>query len=93
MVDLMTEREREERQLKYNEACEKEINRKHGIKSGLWSQTWWKGFEVHAEDVEPEQSMIPHLGKHRRENLVASDEIPSRRERRVVGMHLTPPSN
>ncbi|KAH9298396.1 hypothetical protein KI387_030078, partial [Taxus chinensis] len=61
MVDIMTKNEREEGQIKYNEACEREINRQCGITSGLWSQTWWKGVEVHVEDVEPEQSMICHL--------------------------------
>ncbi|KAH9313320.1 hypothetical protein KI387_028355, partial [Taxus chinensis] len=61
MDDITTEKEREERQIKYDEVHEREIDRQRGITSGLWSQTWWKGVEVHVKYVEPKQSVIPHL--------------------------------
>ncbi|KAH9306988.1 hypothetical protein KI387_011392, partial [Taxus chinensis] len=52
--------EREERRLKYNEMREKEIDRQRRITSGLWSQTWWKGVKVHAEDVELKHPVVSH---------------------------------
>ncbi|KAH9311592.1 hypothetical protein KI387_026627, partial [Taxus chinensis] len=55
--------------------------------------TLWEGVEVHAEDVEPEQSVLPHLGKHVRETPSASDESSSHGERRVIGTYLNPPSD
>ncbi|KAH9326742.1 hypothetical protein KI387_006920, partial [Taxus chinensis] len=52
-----------------------------------------KGVEVHAEDVEPEQFVLPHLGKHRREAPSTSDEISLHGERRSIGAHLNPPGD
>ena len=53
----------------------------------------WEGFEVHTEDVEPENSVPPHLGKRGRETSSASDDISSYRERRTIGKHPIPPSD
>ncbi|KAH9296493.1 hypothetical protein KI387_040081, partial [Taxus chinensis] len=51
-------------------------------------------FEVHAEDVEPEQSVLPHLGKRGRRTPSASDESSSDEERRqTIGTHLNPPGD
>ncbi|KAH9291432.1 hypothetical protein KI387_043378, partial [Taxus chinensis] len=52
-----------------------------------------EGIEVYIEDMEPEQSMLPHLGKCRKETPLASDESSSLRERRVFDVYLNPPSD
>ncbi|KAH9291626.1 hypothetical protein KI387_043184, partial [Taxus chinensis] len=52
-----------------------------------------EGFEVHMEDVDPEQSVLPHIGKHVRETPSASGESSSHGERRVIGTYLNPPSD
>ncbi|KAH9327607.1 hypothetical protein KI387_007785, partial [Taxus chinensis] len=47
----------------------------------------------HVEDVEPEQSVQPHLSKRIRETPSDSDESSSSRERRIIDMYLSPPSD
>ncbi|KAH9308992.1 hypothetical protein KI387_036903, partial [Taxus chinensis] len=59
----------------------------------VWQQMLREGFEVHIEDMEPEQSVRPHLGKRMRETPSASNEISSHGERRTIGTHLSPPSD
>lgn len=43
--------------------------------------------------MEPEQSVLPHLGKRIRETPSAYVESSSCGERRVIGTYLNPPSN
>ncbi|KAH9316319.1 hypothetical protein KI387_024946, partial [Taxus chinensis] len=71
---LAAERKREEIRLKYNEACEREIEKKQEVveKMALWRKIVREGVEIHAEDVEPEPQELPHLRKHDREPSLAS---------------------
>ncbi|KAH9313481.1 hypothetical protein KI387_044600, partial [Taxus chinensis] len=52
-----------------------------------------EGFEVHIEDVELEKFVLPHLRKKVRKTPSASDESSSCGDRRVIGVHLNPPSD
>ncbi|KAH9300224.1 hypothetical protein KI387_011807, partial [Taxus chinensis] len=76
MTNITMDKEREERWLKYSEARERVIARQREVVSvmDLWRQTLWEGVEVHIKDVEPEQSLLAHIGKCIREIPSASNE-------------------
>ncbi|KAH9313543.1 hypothetical protein KI387_022170, partial [Taxus chinensis] len=54
----------------------------------------YKGFKVHAENVEPYQPVLPHLGNHGRESPQDFDESISDEELlRATCTHLIPPDD
>ncbi|KAH9326702.1 hypothetical protein KI387_006880, partial [Taxus chinensis] len=69
MEDLVSETKREERQLKYKEAHEKEIEKQGSIAESmaLRREMARERFIADVEGVDPEHQELPHLGKHDRD--------------------------
>ncbi|KAH9309967.1 hypothetical protein KI387_037878, partial [Taxus chinensis] len=71
---LAEERQREEMWLKYNEVCEREIEKLRDIteQMALRIEMAHEGFRYHTEGMEPKHLELCHLGKHDREPSSAS---------------------
>ncbi|KAH9289161.1 hypothetical protein KI387_033278, partial [Taxus chinensis] len=52
-----------------------------------------EGIKVHAEDVEPKQFVLLHLGNCGRDTPSYSNESSLHEERKAVNVHLNPPSD
>ncbi|KAH9331824.1 hypothetical protein KI387_003932, partial [Taxus chinensis] len=92
---LATERQREERQLKYNKACEREIEKHHFITESmaLRREMAHEGFTSHIEDMEPEHQELPHLGKHDRDPPMDSHRCVLVKTTGAIGVHRNPPGD